>query len=167
MLQAIKARVLKARARGLIQDEDWVEIQGHLPPDDLEPFTQADLPQDIARAFTEVDGTRGRIVYISPISADATEDAHYLLRWADAYRETRLPDGSVILGSGRAVIYADMWEAVIHAVPLAVSLSFGMTAVVVLIAFRGRRASLLVIGALLVGMAAWLGTGSSPSSTSA
>jgi uncharacterized protein len=156
LLGAIKTKVLKARARGLVKDEDWAEIERRLPPDNLQPFTSADLPEDVARAFTEVDGTRGRIVYISPIDESAPEDAHYLLRWADAYRETRLPDGSVVLGSGRAVIYADMWAAVIQAVPPAVSLSLGMTAIVVLVAFRGRRASLLVLGALLVGMA-WLG----------
>ena len=70
----------------------------------------------MAQAFTEVDGTRGRIVYISPTDPSVTEDAHYLFRWADAYREAKLPDGSVVLGSGRAVIYADMWAAVIAAI---------------------------------------------------
>jgi len=107
----------------------------------------------LARAFTETDGTRGRIVYISP--AEDTEDARYLLRWADAYRETRLPDGSVVLGSGRAVIYADMWNAILAAVAPAVTFSFLATVVVVMIAFRGARTSLTVIGALLVGIA-WL-----------
>jgi len=156
VLAAIKAKVLRARARGLVSDADWEGIKGHLPPDNVAPFTAADLPEDIARAFTETDGTRGRIVYISPTNDSATEDAHYLLRWADAYRETRLPDGSVVTGSGRAVIYADMWGAVLGAVAPAVSLSFAMTALVVIIAFRGRRSSLLVLGSLLVGMA-WLG----------
>ncbi len=156
VLLALKAKVLRARARELISDADWAELKDRLPPDDLTPFGPADLPADVAQAFTEVDGTRGRIVYISPTDASVTEDAHYLFRWADAYRESRLSDGSVVLGSGRAVIYADMWAAVIAAIPPAVVLSFHTTTLVVVIAFRARKASLLVLGALLVGIG-WLG----------
>jgi uncharacterized protein len=156
LLLALRQKIVRAHARGLLKEDDWLRIESHLPPEDLKPFDMADLPADAARAFTETDGTRGRIVYISPIDPHLTEDAHYLLRWADAYRETRLPDGSVVIGSGRAVIYADMWAAVIAAVPPAVSFSFVATLVVVMVAFRGRRASFVVLGALLVGVA-WLG----------
>jgi hypothetical protein len=155
VLLAIKDKVVRAHKRGIIKEEDWEKIKDKLPPDDLKPFTMADLPNDAARAFTETDGTRGRIVYISPTDPRFTEDAHYLLRWADAYREAKLPDGSVVLGSGRAVIYADMWTAVIEAVPPSVSFSFLATVIVVVIAFKARRGALLVVGALLVGIA-WL-----------
>jgi len=156
ILLAIKAKLLRARARGLVTDADWFDLERHLPGDSITPFVDAALPADVARAFTESDGTRGRVVYISPTDATMTEDAHYLLRWADAYRETRLPDGTTVLGSGRAVIYADMWAAVIAAIPPAVTFSFLTTALVVVIAFRARRASLLVLAALLVGIG-WLG----------
>ena len=84
----------------------------------------AELPEALARPYTDRDGLRGRIVYISPLDGDLTSDAHYLLRWADSFRSTTLPDGSVILGSGRAVIYADMWSAVLSDVPKAVGVSF-------------------------------------------
>ncbi|MFO0757346.1 MAG: MMPL family transporter [Byssovorax sp.] len=153
VLLAIKDRVVRAHKRKLIPEDQWSTIERYLPPDDLKPLTMADLPTGLARPFTETDGTRGRIVYISP--SEDTEDARYLLRWADAYRETHLPDQSVVLGSGRAVIYADMWAAILAAVPTAVSLSFLATLIVVVIAFRGARASLMVLGALLVGVA-WL-----------
>jgi predicted RND superfamily exporter protein len=156
VLLAIREKVMRAHRRGLIEKADWAQVERHLPPDGLAPFTMADLPADAARAFTETDGTRGRIVYISPTHPSLTDDAHYLLRWADAYREARLADGSFVLGSGRAVIYADMWKAVIEAVPPAVSFSFLATLAVVVVAFRGRRSSVLVLGALLVGIA-WLG----------
>ncbi len=156
VLLAIKAKLLRARTLGYVSDADWASLKDRLPDDDIKPFHEADLPADVAQAFTEVDGTRGRIVYISPTDPSVTEDAHYLFRWADAYREAKLPDGSVVLGSGRAVIYADMWAAVIAAIPPAVTCSFLLTALVVILAFRARRASLLVIGALLVGIG-WLG----------
>lgn len=153
VLRALKSRLLTARRRHLVTDEDWAKIERVVPPDDLTPFGIADLPEAIARQFTERDGTRGRVVYISPTSDDLVSDAHYLLRWADAFRRTELPDGSVILGSGRAVIYADMWAAVLADIPAAVSLSLGATFLVVLVAFRGRRAALSVIFGLVVGVA--------------
>jgi hypothetical protein len=155
ILLKIKDRAMRAHKRGIIPDEDWKKLEAFLPPDDLKPFGIADLPMGMARMFTETDGTRGRIVYISPTRDDMVEDARYLLRWADSYRETKLPDGSVILGSGRAVIYADMYAAVIDDVPPAVLFSFGATLLVVLVAFRAGRAALAVVGALLVGVA-WM-----------
>ena len=83
------------------------------------------------------------------------DDAHYLFRWADAYRETRLPDGSVVRGSGRAVIYADMWAAVIADIPRAVAVSLLATILVVVVAFRAGRAALAVLASLAIGIA-WM-----------
>jgi hypothetical protein len=152
LLLAIKDRVVRAHKLGAVSEDDWRQLTDVLPPDDLKPFGIADVPVGMARAFTETDGTRGRIVYISPIRADAVDDAHYLFRWADSYRETRLPDGSLVKGSGRAVIYADMWAAVVDDVPPAVLFSFGATVLVVIVAFRAGRAALAVLSALLIGV---------------
>jgi hypothetical protein len=152
LLLELEDRVVRAHNKGLIKDDDWKNIQPYLPPKDLKPFDIADLPMAAARMFTEADGTRGRIVYIEPTRHDLVDDAHYLLRWADAYRETKLPDGAVIKGSGRAVIYADMFAAVIDDVPPAVLFSFGATLLVVIVAFRAGRAALAVLAALLVGV---------------
>jgi hypothetical protein len=153
----IRSRLLRARAHGAISDADWARLEPVIPPADLKPFGMADLPEAVARAFTETDGTRGRIVYISPVSTRLVDDAHYLFRWADSYREAPLPGGKTVLGSGRAVIYADMWQAVVEDVPKAVLLSFGATVLVVLIAFRGGRSTVAVLGTLLAGVAWTMG----------
>jgi predicted RND superfamily exporter protein len=158
ILRQIKSRILKARKLGAISDSDWSGIEPYLPPDDLKPFGIADLPEAVARPFTERDGTRGRVLYISPINGEATSDAHYLLRWADSFRRTELSDGSVVLGSGRAVIYADMWKAIVSDVPKAVAVSFAGTLGVVAFAFRKRRATASVMLALLVGVFWMTGT---------
>jgi len=152
LLADIKDKVVRAHKRGAIDEKDWKAIEGFLPPDDLRPFGLEDLPAGVARAFTETDGTRGRIVYISPISPTSVDDAHYLFRWADSYRKTTLPDGSTILGSGRAVIYADMWAAIVDDVPPAIIFSLAATVLVVILAFRAGRAALAVLAALLVGV---------------
>lgn len=156
VLMSIRRRLLKAHARHAIAEADWKELEAVLPPEDLRPFAMGDLPDSLARPFTETDGTRGRVVFISPTGPGMVDDAHYLFRWADSYRHTELPDGSVILGSGRAVIYADMWASVVEDVPMAVLLSFGATVLVVLLAFRRGKASGAVIGALVIGVA-WMG----------
>ena len=158
ILLALKDRVMRAKKRGLISDADWKRIEQLIPPDDLKPFEITDLPDGVARLFTEKDGTRGRIVYITPTRDELTNDAKYLFRWADSFRETKLPDGSTIYGSGRSVIYADMWAAVIADVPKAILASFFATIVVVVLAFRAGKPAMIVTGSLLIGIA-WM-TGS-------
>jgi predicted RND superfamily exporter protein len=152
ILLQIADRVERSHKRGALREADFARLKDFLPPSDLKPFGIEDLPEGMARAFTETDGRRGRIVYISPITPWAVDEAHYLFRWADSYRETQLPDGSIIRGSGRAVIYADMWAAVVDDVPPAVLFSFGATVLVVILAFRAGRASMAVLAALLVGI---------------
>jgi hypothetical protein len=152
ILLDIKDKVMRAKKRGVIKEADWQKIEEYIPPDDLKPFGVYDMPAGLARSFTETDGTRGRIVYISPIDDEAVHDAHYLFRWADSYREVRLPDGSLVRGSGRAVIYADMWTAIVQDVPRAVIFSLLATILVVVIAFRAGRPALAVLAALFVGI---------------
>lgn len=152
ILLEIRKRLEKARSRKGISDDDWKLVEKYLPPADLKPVGFADLPEGVATPFTENDGTRGRIVYIVPIDADATDDAKYLLRWAEAYRSTTLPDGTRVLGSGRAVIYADMWSAVMSSVPVALVASFLAVAAVVLVTFRFRASGLWVLATLVLGL---------------
>ena len=158
VLLALKERVMRAKKRGMISEADWKKVEALIPPDDLKVFGIAELPDGIARLFTEKDGTRGRIVYITPTRDELTNDAKYLFRWADSPRETKLPDGSTIYGSGRSVIHADMWAAVIADVPKAILASFIATIVVVVLAFRAGKPVAIVTGSLLVGIA-WM-TGS-------
>jgi predicted exporter len=155
LLLEIKQKILRARSRGFITDDEFAQIEPYLPPEDVRPFVVADLPEALARPFTERDGTRGRVVYISPIDPAAVDDARYLFRWADAYRRTELDDASVVLGSGRAVIYADIWTAIVDDVPTAVLLSLGLTLSVVALAFRAGFSLLWVLLALLIGVA-WM-----------
>jgi len=150
ILMQLRRRILKAHRMGLVHD--WDKIEPYIPPENLEPFGIDQLPDAVARPYTEKDGTRGRIVYISPADGSDTADAHYLLRWADGFRSTVLADGTEIRGSGRAVIYADMWSAILKDVPRAVAVSLLATLCIVALSFRERRAMLRVIVSLMVGI---------------
>ncbi len=155
LLEDIRRKLLKARRQGAISDADWKELKELLPPENLKPYTIADLPEDLARPFSEVDGTRGRLVFITPTNGKDDNDLHYLLRWADSFRLTRLPNGDVIRGSGRAVIFADILDAVLKDIPKAAAVSLSLTTLTVFLAFGRGRASLEVVGSLGVGLL-WL-----------
>jgi predicted RND superfamily exporter protein len=150
-----------------------------LPPADLAPFTVADLPAEVADSFTDRHGVRGRLALIEPAAGHSDSDLGYLVRWANAFRETQLPNGDVVHGSGRAVVFADMLQAVQTATPRTLALSLCMTTLVVALLFagwgsrepqitagwgsressdgsRGVRGTLLVFAALFTGLV-WLG----------
>jgi predicted RND superfamily exporter protein len=160
LLNQIRARVERIRNLGKLSDEDWNEIEPYLPPKGLKPFGVADLPERVARPFTERDGTRGRIVYVAPTGGQSVRNLHYLLKWADSYRAVKLPTGEVIHGSGRAVIFADMLAGVTEESPKAILFAGIMTSLVVIITFLrskdGWRAAALVLSALGMGLA-WMG----------
>ena len=107
----------------------------------------------MARPFTERDGTRGRIVYIAPRTGFSIWDANYLMRCADSFRHVKLPNGEVIKGSGRAVIFADMIKTIGEDAPRAIVVSALGTILIILIAFRGNRLALGVFVPWLIGIA--------------
>lgn len=160
LLRETRTRLEKIHAHGGISDADWAELRTYLPPVDLKPFGINELPEKIVRSFTERDGTRGRIVYVVPTEGKSVRDMRYLLKWADAFRETRLPSGDVIYGSGRAVIFADMLSGVVKESPKAVLFAGIVSSLVVIVSFlrlrRWWRWASLVLGSLLMGML-WMG----------
>ena len=155
LLEQVRKKLLKARRQGGISDADWKEMKELIPPENLRPYSLADLPEDLARPFSEVDGTRGRLVFITPTNGKDDNDLHYLLRWADSFRLTRLPNGDLIRGSGRAVIFADILDAVLNDIPKAAAVSLSLTILTVFLAFGRGRAAMEVVGSLGVGLL-WL-----------
>lgn len=149
-LTDIGARIERARARGAITDADWNRLREIRPPDDLRAYTASDLPASIAEPFTDARGVRGALVYIEsdPRTAD---DLRSLMLYADAFRETRLPSGKIVRGSGNAVILADMLRAVVRDVPRAMGLSVTLTLFTVFLALRRGPYLGSVLFALAVG----------------
>lgn len=147
----IRETLERARRRGFVKDQDWQKIQELVPERGMKPIGIADLPEQMANPFTEKDGRRGLLVYLGPKKDESVWDGHYLLRWADSFRRTALPDGSVVQGSGRAVIFADVILAIVHDTPRAMLASLLSTVLIILITFRGKRDAFWVIGSVLVG----------------
>ena len=101
---------MSSTRRRFITDSDWEQISTYLPEGELKPFGIADLPEEVARPFTEKNGTRGTVILIEPKADENTDDLHYLIRFADSFRENRLANGKVLYGSGRGVIFADILD---------------------------------------------------------
>jgi predicted RND superfamily exporter protein len=157
LIEEMRDRIERARKRHFISDTDWGKISPHLPLGEVKALGVGDLPEQVARAFTERDGTRGRIVYIAPATGESVWDAKYLMRWADSFRYVKLPNGEVIKGSGRPVIFADMIRTIGEDAPKAILVSSLGTILVLLVAFRGSKLSLGVFLPWLVGITALVG----------
>ena len=154
ILNGLAKKIRRAKEKGFIKDAEWEEVERMLPPTDLKPYTIDDLPDDLARPFTERDGTRGRLVLVEQTAGKNDDDLRYLLRWANALRETKLTNGEIVRGSGRPVIFADMLSSIIGDMPKAIGLALGLTITAVLLVFRRKNAG-FVIFALAMGVA-WL-----------
>jgi predicted RND superfamily exporter protein len=149
-LLALAERLERAHERGFVSEKDWKDLAPMMPPPDLKPFGLADLPASLASTFSENDGTRGTVVLIEP-EANSGDDLHYLLRYSDSFRETKLDSGKVVRGSGRAIVFSDILRAVVLDIPKAVALSLAMTLVAVFLTFRRGAYSASVLLALLMG----------------
>lgn len=152
LVNEMRDRIMRAKKRGFFTDKDWAELSPEIPESDLKPMTIADLPEQVARSFMEKDGTRGRIVYIVPTETESVWDAHYLIRWADSFRYTKLPTGEVIKGSGQSVIFADMIRTIGEDAPKAIIACSVGTVLVILVAFRGHPHSFGVFVPWLLGI---------------
>jgi hypothetical protein len=146
--------IRRARKRGFVSDADWAKLEPRLPKGDVRPLGIEDLPREAALPFMERDGTRGRVVYIAPAAGASIWDAKYLIRWADSFRHVKLPNGEVIHGSGRAVIFADMIKTIGQDAPRAIGVAALGTIFVILLAFRGSPLALGVFVPWLLGVAA-------------
>jgi len=150
-LTEVRRTLEHAHDKGFLKEPEWQRLEALFPKRGLKPIGIAELPDAVARPFTEADGSRGKLVYLEPAKGRSVWDAHYLIEWAESFRVTELPDGSKVEGSGRSVIFADMILAVVEDAPKAIATSLLLTMLLVVLAFRGRSGAAWVVGSLLIG----------------
>jgi predicted RND superfamily exporter protein len=156
-LERLAKRLRRDHDRGAFSDETWQKLEPLLPPPRTRPFGVSDLPPSLVDLFTEKDGTRGRILFIEPTAGQSDSDLGYLLRWADAFRETELASGRVVHGSGRAVIFADLLRASLVDMPRSILLSLLLTGATVVVLFRRGLPVAIVLGSLALALVWMLG----------
>jgi uncharacterized protein len=138
----------RARRHGMVPPAEEARLASLFALPDR-PIGLDDLPESLARPFTERDGTRGRLVYVVPVEGESVWDGRYLVRWSASFRRVVLPDGSVVRGSGRSVVFADLLQAIAEEAPKAIATSFLLTLSLLAFAFRGREALFVMLSVVL------------------
>jgi predicted RND superfamily exporter protein len=154
LLDEIVAKLERAKKRGFIDDERYSQIAQHIPAE-IKPINFGDLPELVSRPFRERNGDLGKIIYVSPAKGQSLNDAHYLMLWANSFRTVTLPNGDVIHGTGDAVVFTDMLLNVGEDAPRVAATSLLGTLLVIMFAFRWRRAGWGALGTLLLGIS-WM-----------
>ena len=123
---------------------------------DAKPFEIQDLPYNIRRSFTGLDGRIGNFVFIYPgVSLSQGKNA---IRFAEEVRDIPLPSGKVYHASSANVVFADVLLVMMHDSKIAVLASLIVVFLIVLADFRSVRAAALVLLPLLVGIV-WMAGG--------
>jgi uncharacterized protein len=121
------------------------------PPDDLAPFTAADLPESVRDRLSEKDGRLGYLIAIRPALLLDEWNGRDLIRFATAVRELHLPGGETVTTSGSSVIFADIVAAIAgDGLRVTLVALFGLIFMVVVLVGRNMR-SLAVMAATIGG----------------
>jgi predicted RND superfamily exporter protein len=145
-------RSLLQNARRFASEADQRNIDANMPPERIETLDEGDLPEAVARPFTEKDGTRGTILAVESREGSTTWDGRYLIAWAQSLRAVRVPGAELPILAGRAPVFADIIEVILVDGPKAVIASLFATLFVILLTFRKSRDRLLTFVSLVFGV---------------
>ena len=113
-------------------------VEKVLPPAGLAPFTTADLPDELRRQLTELDGKVGTPVLVYPSAQIDVWNGLDVRRFAAELRAVGLPPDAPAASS--LLVFSDVLDAIEHDGPRATALSLGGVVLLVLVAFGlGRR----------------------------
>ncbi|MBT3182213.1 MAG: MMPL family transporter [Deltaproteobacteria bacterium] len=112
-------------------------------------LTIDDLPDELVRNFTDLDGEVGTFAYINPRSGMPLSDGRNLIRFANNVQNIPLPDGRVMHATGASLIFADLVKIVKREAPILTIVSFLAVSIFVLILTRRVSEGYVIIAALL------------------
>lgn len=145
-------RSLLLETRPYLTEEQQREIDAHMPPENVTPIGLDDLPESVARSFTERDGSRGRLVFVEHADGRSTWDGRYQIEWAAGARSATALDGSEPAVAGASVVFADLISSIFSEAPIAIGASLAATLMLLLFSFRGMRERAYSLVAMLVGV---------------
>jgi predicted RND superfamily exporter protein len=145
-------RRLLLEVRPHLSETQQQQVDENLPPETVTTVGLADLPESVARPFTERDGTRGRLLFVEHAPSESTWDGRYLIRWAEAARTAHTSDGHAPAIAGAAVVFADLLTAIYADGVKAIGVSLFAVALLVFFSFRRNRERGLTMGALMLGV---------------
>lgn len=137
-----------------LDPEERKTVEKAIPPEDLHPLDEKDLPAFFVRRFSDATGGIGTVFYVQPKPTNFA-DAHNHLRLSATLDNVELADGTVVLTASRSTIFAEILKSMRKDGPRLSLISLGAVAVVVIIAARNFRTAASVLLSLSLGVV-WL-----------
>ena len=155
--EAMRTReVLTPKIRSTINEDRRKKLDRMLGDENLHPITADDLPHAMTTGLRERDGSLGRSILVYPRPSDTLWKAEGIYSFVDSLRALASEDLPAGSRAGRVAgsipLSADILSSITRDAPLASAASFFGVVVVVLIILRARKASLYVLGSLLLGV---------------
>ena len=157
---AVLARIRARLTPRVLADLDAAEsatVEKSRPPETLRVLGAPDLPALLLRRFTEADGRVGTVFYVKPRNEVVFADGHNHLRFSRTTDNLELPNGTKVMTASRSTIFAEMLESIRRDGPIASGVALCAVIAVVILASRGARSVVAVLGALAIGVAALVG----------
>ena len=129
-----------------VQKERLDELRDLL---DVGPLAVDDLPTNILRKFSTIDGSRAHFAFIYP--SVQLRDGKNAMAFADDSQEIRTASDKVFHSSSSSIIFADMLRLMLRDSKWAISLTLLVVFLIVIVDFRGLREALLVMLPLICG----------------
>ncbi len=152
-------RALTPKMRSLAAPADRDKLDRMLGDEALAPVRAEDLPPSFTTGMRERDGSVGRAILVYPRPSDALWKADSLHLFVKTLRDLAAAesDGGArpVFVAGSIPLSSDILHSIERDAPVASLVSFLGVLAVVVVVLRGRRASLYVIGSLLLGVL-WL-----------
>jgi len=136
------------------KDRDLLEE--YRPPESLKVLGLEDIPEAVARPFTEADGTRGRVLYVYRHKKESLLNGRYLLKFSAFLRGIDVP-GANMIATGQPMIFADMIRAILHDGVRVTIAAFAGVLLLLMVSFRTVRGTLTVFSSVLLGTAWMIG----------
>ena len=135
--------------------KDRKKILKNRPPDDLHVLTFKDIPTEISKAYTEITGRMGRIVYVYSKPHESQLNGRYLLKFVGFIRKFKI-NGKPLVVAGSGPVFADMITAIVHDGVRVTLVALFLLIVLLLVAFRNLKLSILAMTSVILAVV-WLG----------
>ncbi|MEO6603266.1 MAG: MMPL family transporter [Polyangiaceae bacterium] len=145
-------QIFTPRILAELSPEQRQAIEPYLPPDSLHELHADELPHTLTAGLRERSGRLDRSVLVYPKPSDATWHGDALASFTN---ELRRIGGTEARPAGSIPLSADIIASVTHDGPLATLVALLGVVLLVTAIFRFNRATLLIIGSLLIGVL-WL-----------
>ena len=145
------SRLLTSAVRSALSDDDRASLDKLLGAAGDGPITPSELPVLMARGLREKDGRFGRTLLMLQSLDAATWDGAVTIRAAAAADQVARAVSPPAAVAGGFIVSANILETLEREALPTTAAAFSAVAVIVMVLFRGRRATLWTLAALLGG----------------